>query len=131
MLSRTAKMILVLALVAGSLAIAAPPANAVPTKTVKAASGDVWQPRTTHLDRQGGKGIVKWKNPTNRRGGHNVKSINQGSDWTLKRTFLRNNNGSVAKKTFKRAGTFWFVCTIHAAKVGGEWTGMVGKVKVH
>jgi plastocyanin len=131
MLSRATKLILVLALVAGSLAIAAPAANAVPTEVVKAASGDRWNPGTTHLFRQGGKGIVKWKNPTNRAGGHDVKSYNRGSRWTLRRTFLRNNNESVAKKTFRRAGTFWFRCTIHSAKVNGEFTGMIGKVRVH
>jgi plastocyanin len=131
MLSRTTKLILLLALVAGSVAIAAPAANAVPTEVVKAASGDRWQPGTTHLFRQGGKGIVKWKNPTNRLGGHNVKSLNVGSTWNLPKTFLKNNNKSVAKKTFRRAGTFWFRCTLHSAKVGGQWTGMVGKVRVH
>jgi plastocyanin len=131
MFSRTFKLMLVLALVAGCLAIAAPTASAIPTRTVKAASGDRWTPGTTHLFRQNGKGLVKWKNPTSRTGGHNVKSINQGSRWFLKRTHLKNRNGSVAKKTFKKAGTFWFVCTIHAAKVGGKWTGMVGKVRVH
>ena len=131
MLSRTTKLMLVVALVAGSLSIAAPVANAVPTKTVKAASGDRWQPGTAHLFRQGGKGIVKWKNPTNRQGGHNVKSINKGSRWFLKKTFLKNKSKNTVKKTFKKAGTFWFVCTIHAAKVGGDWTGRVGKVRVH
>jgi len=130
MLSRTTKLILVLALVAGSVAIAAP-ANAVPTRTAKAAAGDRWQPGTVHLFRQNGKGIVKWKNPTNRVGGHDVKSFNKGSTWNLDRTFLRNNNGSTAKKTFKKAGTFWFRCTIHSAKVNGEFTGMIGKVRVH
>ena len=131
MLSRTTKFMLVLALIAGSVSIAAPVANAVPTKTAKAASGDRWQPGTVHLFRQGGKGIVKWTNPTNRAGGHDVKSFNKGSTWTLKRTFLRNNNGSTAKKTFKKAGTFWFRCTIHSAFVSGEYTGMIGKVRVH
>ena len=131
MLSSTSRLILVLALVAGSVAVAAPAANAVPTKTVKAAAGDRWQPGTTHLFRQGGRGVVIWKNPTNRAGGHDVKSLNIASDWRLKRTFLRNNSKSTARKTFRKAGTFWFRCTIHSARVGGKWTGMIGKVRVH
>ncbi len=130
MLSRTSKLLLVVALVAGSLAIAVPAANAIPTKTVKAASGDRWM-GGKHLYRRQGKAVLKWTNPTNRAGGHNVKSINEGSRWFLKKTFLRNNNKSQAKKTFKKAGIFWYRCTLHSAKVGGKWTGMVGKVKVH
>lgn len=120
-----------MALVAGSLAIAAPVANAVPTKTVKAASGDRWKPGTVHLYRRGGKGVVKWTNPTNRVGGHDVKSINEGARWFLKRKHLKNNSKNFARKTFKRPGTFWFRCTLHSAKVGGKWTGMFGKVRVH
>jgi hypothetical protein len=59
MLSRTSKLILVMALVAGSLARAAPAANAVPTKTVKMASGDRRQPGTAPLFRQNGREIIK------------------------------------------------------------------------
>ena len=106
--------------------------RAVPIKTAKGRRRVTGGSRARfHLFRQGGKGIVKWKNPTNRAGGHDVKSFNKGSTWTLKRTFLRNNNGSTAKKTFKKAGTFWFRCTIHSAFVSGEYTGMIGKVRVH
>ena len=130
MLSRTSKLLLVVALVAGSLAIAAPAANAVPTKTVKAANSPPrWKPGTAHLFRQGGKGIIKWKNPT--RKGHNVKSINVGAKWKMTAKQLRTRNRNTVKRTFKRPGTFWFRCTFDSAKVGGKWQGMVGKIRVH
>ena len=130
MLSRTSKLLLVVALVAGSLAIAAPAANAVPTKTVNAAASPPrWKPGTAHLFRQGGKGIIKWKNPT--RKGHNVKSINVGAKWKMTAKQLRTRNRNTVKRTFKRPGTFWSRCTFDSAKVGGKWQGMVGKIRVH
>jgi plastocyanin len=133
MLSRATKLILVLALVAGSLAMAAPAANAAPTYTVKAKSGDRWSgtrpwPHTTHAAKPGAKVIIKWKNPTTRQ--HDVKSLNTGKDWTMSRKILRPNSKNVVKRTFKRTGRYYFRCTIHSAKVGGEWMGMVGQVHV-
>jgi plastocyanin len=135
MLSRTAKLMLIVVLVAGSLSIAAPVANAAPTYTVKAKTNDQWtgfriqgDPPLTHAAKPGGKVIIKWKNPTTRR--HDVKSLNTGKDWSMARKHLQPNNGNVAKKTFKAKGRYWFRCTIHSALVEGEWTGMVGIIHV-
>jgi plastocyanin len=133
MLSRTTKLILVLALVAGSLAIAAPAANAAPTYTVKAKTGDRWSgtrpwPYITHAAKPGAKVIIQWKNPTTRR--HDVKSLNIGKDWTMATKNLRPRNKNVVRRTFRRTGRYYFRCTIHSAKVGGEWRGMVGQVHV-
>jgi plastocyanin len=133
MLSRTTKLILVLALVAGSVAIAAPPAGAAPTYAVKAKSGDRWSgtrpfPYVTHAAKPGSKVIIKWTNPTTRR--HDVKSLNTGRNWSMSRKNLRPRNKNVVKRTFKRTGRYYFRCTIHSAKVNGDWTGMVGQVHV-
>lgn len=132
MLSRTTRLILVLALIAGSLAIAAPPAGAAPTYVVKAKSGDRWSgdgpQRITHAAKPGKKVIIKWKNPTTRR--HDVKSLNTGKNWSMARKNLRPRNKNVVKRTFKRTGRYYFRCTIHSAFVGGEWTGMVGQIHV-
>ena len=122
------------ALIAGTVSIAAPVANAAPTYSVKAKSNDQWTgdpfqgARLTHAAKPGGKVIVKWKNPTTRQ--HDVKSLNTGKDWRMARKHLQPNNGNVAKKTFKAKGRYWFRCTIHSAFVGGEWTGMVGIIHV-
>jgi plastocyanin len=135
MLSRATKLILVLALVAGSLAIAAPAANAAPTYTVKAKTNDRWTGTrplpfvTTHAAKPGAKVIIKWKNPTTRQ--HDVKSLNIGKDWTMSRKILRPNNKNVVKRTFNSKGRYYFRCTIHSAKVEGEWKGMVGQVHVY
>jgi plastocyanin len=132
--SRATKLILVLALVAGSLAIAAPAANAAPTYTVKAKSNDTWTGTPpgpfviTHAAKPGAKVIIKWKNPTTRQ--HDVKSLNTGKDWTMSRKILRPNSKNVVKRTFKSKGRYYFRCTIHSAKVGKEWRGMVGQVHV-
>jgi len=120
-LSSASKLILVLALVAGSLAIAAPAANAVPTKTVKATTNS-WQPKKVRLVRRNGKGIIKWTNPTGV--GHDVRSSNKGTNWTMATKTLQTFDGNVVKRTFKKKGTYYFRCTIHAG------LGMVGKVIV-
>jgi plastocyanin len=117
--SSASKLILVLALVAGSLAIAAPAANAVPTKTVEASSA-TWQPEKVRLVRRNGKGIIKWTNPTG--GDHNVRSSNKGTNWTMGTKTLQPFGGNVVKRTFKKRGTYHFRCTRHL--------GMVGKVIV-
>jgi plastocyanin len=131
-LSRTTKLMLVVALVAGSLSIAAPVANAAPTYKVKAKTTDRWSgfgnPPLTHAAKPGKKVIIKWKNPTSRQ--HDVKSLNTGKDWSMARKHLQPNSGNVVKRTFKAKGRYWFRCTIHSAFVGGEWTGMVGIIHV-
>jgi plastocyanin len=126
--SNASKLILVLALVAGSLAIAAPAANAVPTKTVKATTGNGWQPQRVRLVRQNGKGIIKWTNPTGTP--HDVRSLNTGKNWTMSPKNLETSSGNVVKRTFKKRGTYYFRCTRHSFLSGGKWTGMVGKVIV-
>jgi plastocyanin len=128
MLSRTSKLILAVALVAGSLAIAAPAATAAPTYTVKAKAGDRWGPGRTHAAKPGAKVIIKWKNPTNRR--HDVKSVNTGKNWSMAKKVLRPKNRNVVKRTFRRTGRYHYRCTIHSAWVGGKWTGMVGQIHV-
>ena len=132
MMSRTTRLTLIVALIAGSVAIVAPPAHAAPTYTVKAKSTDRWtgfgNPALTHAAKPGAKVIVKWKNPTNRQ--HDVKSLNTGKDWSMSRKHLQPNNGNEVKRTFRASGRYWFRCTIHSAFVGGEWTGMVGIIHV-
>jgi plastocyanin len=118
--SNASKLILVLALVAGSLTIAAPAANAVPTKTVEASSAS-WLPETVRLTRQNGKGIIKWTNPTGVE--HNVRSSNKGTNWTMSTKMLQPFGGNVVKRTFKKRGTYYFKCTFHPIT-------MVGKVIV-
>jgi plastocyanin len=119
--SSASKLILVLALVAGSLAIAAPAAHAVPTKTVKAASPASWQPKKVRLVRRNGKGIIKWTNPTGV--AHNVRSSNKGTNWTMGTKTLQTSSANVVKRTFKKRGTYYFKCTFHPIT-------MVGKVIV-
>ena len=134
MLSKTTKLILIVALIAGSVSIAAPGANAAPTYTVKAKTNDRWTGQTvggvaiTHAAKPGAKVTIRWKNPTTRQ--HDVKSLNTGKDWSMSRKHLQPNNGNVVTRSFKSRGRYWFRCTIHSAFVGGEWTGMVGMIHV-
>jgi plastocyanin len=118
--SSASKLILVLALVAGSLAIAAPAANAVPTKIVEASSAS-WQPERVRLVRRNGKGIIKWTNPSPVE--HNVRSSNKGTNWSMDTKTLQTSGGNVVKRTFKKRGTYYFKCTFHPIT-------MVGKVIV-
>ncbi len=132
MLSRTTKLMVAVALIAGSVSIAAPAANAAPTYTVKAKSGADWSgfssQNITHAAKPGAKVTIKWKNPTNLQ--HDVKSLNTGKDWRMSRKNLQPRGGNVVTRDFKSTGRYWFRCTIHSAFVGGEWTGMVGQVHV-
>ncbi|MGH2773968.1 MAG: cupredoxin domain-containing protein [Actinomycetota bacterium] len=118
--SKVLKLLLALALVAGSLALAAPPARAIPTKTVTAASSS-WQPKKVRLVRRNGKGIIKWTNTTGIL--HNVRSSNRGTNWTMGTKALPIFTGLV-KRIFKKRGTYYFRCMIH------ENLGMIGKVIV-
>ena len=120
--SRVLRLILILALVAGSLALAAPQASAVPTKTVKATTDNSWKPKKVRLVRRNGKGIIKWTNPTGVV--HDVRSSNKGTNWTMRTKTLGRFDANVVKRTFKKRGTYHFRCTIHAV------LGMVGKVIV-
>ena len=126
--SRVSRLILVVALAAGSLALAAPQAGAVPTKTVKATDDNSWKPRKVRLVRRNGRGIIKWTNPTLTP--HNVRSLNTGKNWRMGTKTLGTSGTNVVKRTFKKRGTYHFRCKLHSAKVGGRWTGMVGKVIV-
>lgn len=118
--SRVSRLILVLVLVAGSLALASPQASAAPTKSVKATTDNRWQPKKVRLVRRNGKGIIKWTNPTGIE--HDVRSSNEGTNWTMGTKTLESFD--VVKRTFKKRGTYYFRCTIHAS------LGMVGKVIV-
>lgn len=129
MLSRAMKLTVLVALVAGcTYLIAGQASPAVADFVIKAKSGDRWAPQHSPLIRRGkdGKAVIKWKNPTRRV--HDIKSTNEGKDWFLKRTTLR--EGDAKTKTFKANGNYHYRCTIHSVKDGGTFVGMVGIVHI-
>ena len=132
MFSRTVRVMLVLTVAAGSTVLIAAPASSI--KTDKVINVDnaraKWKPTHAYVSRgKDGKAKVVWKNPSFAQD-HDVKSINAGKTWYLQRKMLKPNNGNKAEKVFKKSGNYHFVCTIHSAKIGGEWTGMTGIVHV-
>lgn len=127
MFPKTTKIALSLMLAAGSTLFAAPSASAAVDLVIKAAAGDDWSPAHPIVSRGGdGKVVVKWKNPRNRV--HDIKSTNEGKNWSLGRTTLR--KGDAVRKAFKRNGNYYFRCTLHSTKSGGTFVGMVGIVHV-
>jgi plastocyanin len=58
-------------------------------------------------------------------GNHNVKSI--GANWSYFRSL---SIGTTRTRTFKRRGTFRYVCTIHGNVVNGVCSGMCGRIVV-
>jgi plastocyanin len=124
---------LVLTVAAGSTVLIAAPASSIKTNQVFNVDNarDKWKPGGHIYVSRGkdGKAKVVWKNPSSAKD-HDVKSVNTGKRWYLKRKMLKPNNGNKAEKVFKKNGDYYFICTIHSAKVGGEWTGMVQRVHV-
>ncbi|MPZ70039.1 MAG: hypothetical protein GEU71_10990 [Actinobacteria bacterium] len=127
MFSRATKVMLALMLAVGSSVFVSGSASAAVDLVIKAKPGDQWSPAHPIVRRGGdGKVVVKWKNPRNRV--HDIKSTNEGKNWTLKRKTLR--KGDAARKTFKKNGNYYFRCTLHSTKSGGGFVGMVGIVHV-
>lgn len=117
-----------MALAAGSTFLVAGPASpAGADRVVKATDGDRWKQAHSFVSRGGdGKAVVKWKNPTSTV--HDIKSTNEGKDWTLRRTTLK--KGDAKTKTFKANGNYYFRCIIHSNKQDGSFAGMVGIVHI-
>lgn len=129
MLSRAMKLMLMMVLVAGSAFLIAGQASAAGADfVIKAKSGDKWAPQHSPSIRRGkdGKAVIKWKNPTGTK--HDIKSTNEGKDWSLKKTLLR--KGDAKSKTFKANGNYYYRCTIHSVKDNGTFIGMVGIVHI-
>jgi len=128
MRSRAMKLILVMALVGAlTFLIAGQASPAGADLVIKAKSGDRWGPQHSFIRRgQDGKAVVKWKNPTGTK--HDIKSTNEGKDWSLKRTIL--GKGDAKTKTLKANGKYYYRFTIHSVKDGGSFIGMVGIVHV-
>lgn len=118
---RKLKVLLVALAVSAGMLVTGTSAGA-PVK-LSAAFGNKWVPATKSVSK--GTKVV-WKNPANLATEHNVRSY--GSNWNLPKRTL--DAGESTSKRFKKAGTFRFRCTLHSLKQGGEWTGMVGKIKV-
>jgi plastocyanin len=112
------RSLLILA-VAGLLALGAGAAMAG-GHTVKATSGNAWNPAKTTVTR-GAK--VTWSNPTYQ--DHPI--VAYGGNWSFSKSLPR--GGSVSR-TFNSAGTFKFRCTLHSYMSGGVCHGMCGRVVV-
>jgi plastocyanin len=102
-------------LVAGLSIAAMVPAAAV---TVKG-SGTRWRPSTVNIDR---RDLVRWRAVS---GAHVVRAY--GGNWTFSK---RIGPGELVKRRFRTRGTYRYVCTIHGDVVGGNCTGMCGRVLV-
>ena len=88
------------------------------SKTVRG-SGVSWSPATARISTGD---VIKWKGVS---GTHTVTAV--GSNWSFNKPL---SSGDVEKRTFRRAGTFKFRCTIHSSLANGQCSGMCGKVVV-
>jgi plastocyanin len=121
MARRRTKLLLVLAIavcsILGSVGIA--DAVTVGVRGIFNGTSYVWSPKTRSVARGT---TVRWKAVN---GSHTVKS--RGANWT----FFRNvPAGTAVMRTFNRAGTYRFFCTIHGSVVNGVCSGMCGRVVV-
>lgn len=82
-----------------------------------------WRPLTSHIN-EGDK--VVWRNPTDK--AHTVTAYGRG--WSKDVTV---QPGERTSKTFRKAGTFKFRCTVtgHSSLNDGRCVGMCGKVRAH
>jgi plastocyanin len=88
------------------------------TKTVRAIVTH-WSPTTVRISRGD---IIKWRAVS---GSHTVTAY--GGNWAFNKDL---STGDVEDRTFRRAGTFRFRCTIHSTLANGQCSGMCGKVVV-
>lgn len=88
------------------------------TKTVRAIVSH-WSPTTVRISRGD---TIKWRAVS---GTHTVNAF--GGNWAFSKPL---STGAVQGRTFRRAGTFLFRCTIHSTLTSGRCSGMCGKVVV-
>lgn len=88
------------------------------TKTVRAIVSH-WSPTTVRISRGD---TIKWRDVS---GSHTVTAY--GGNWAFNKPL---STGDVQARTFRRAGTFRFRCTIHSTLTDGRCSGMCGKVVV-
>lgn len=110
---------LVALIAAGSIALGAGASIGAPV-TVNATIARTWSPLTRTVVK-GGK--VVWKNPSGER--HNIHAY--GGNWSFGKQL---ESGDSVARRFKKTGTYNYRCKLHSEKVAGEWTGMIGKIKV-
>lgn len=130
MFGKAIRVTLVGALVAGAIAMTQSVTLAAP-RVIKAkndcgSESNCWSPGDGHVSANVGQKVI-WKNPTNRI--HDVKSMNTGKDWNLKRTRLKRDGGRYSRR-FKKPGLYYYRCTIHSTKTENGWDGMWGIVHV-
>jgi plastocyanin len=116
-MSRTIRVLVVAALVAGSIAAIAGPASAA---TVVRGRDMRWHPAKVSIARGG---AVRWKAVDAH---HNVTAY--GSNWSYFRDLPAGT--ATSPRTFNRVGKFRFYCSIHGSVVGGTCSGMCGRVVV-
>jgi plastocyanin len=92
-----------------------------PTRVTKTVRGIVshWSPTIVRIS-TGDE--IKWKAVS---GTHTVTAY--GGNWAFNHGLA---TGQVEDRTFRRAGTFRFRCTIHSTLTNGQCSGMCGKVVV-
>jgi plastocyanin len=92
-----------------------------PTRTTKLVRAIVthWSPTTVRISRGD---TIRWRAVS---GTHTVTAY--GGNWTFNKDL---STGDVENRTFRRAGTFRFRCTIHSTLTNGNCSGMCGKVVV-
>jgi len=78
-----------------------------------------WRPGTVTIARGG---AIRWKAVDTR---HTVTAY--GGGWSFSRSLAA---GASTTRTFNRAGTYRYYCTIHGSVAGGTCSGMCGKVVV-
>ena len=110
---------IVLAMVAATGAAAQ--GRRAPKRATKTVKGIVthWSPTTVRISTGD---TIKWKAVS---GTHTVTAY--GGNWTFNHGLA---TGQVEDRTFRRAGTFRFRCTIHSTLTNGHCSGMCGKVVV-
>jgi plastocyanin len=113
-----AAFLVVTAIAASTAAAKGRQAPARATKTVRA-SGVSWSPATVRISRSD---VIKWRAVS---GTHTVTAY--GDNWSFNKDL---STGDVEDRTFRRAGTFRFRCTIHSSLANGQCSGMCGKVVV-
>ena len=109
------RVVATIVLTAGLVIAAVVPAAAV---TIRG-SGTRWSPARVNIDR-GDR--VRWRATS---GNHNVRAY--GGNWTFSKQL---NQGEAASKRFRQRGSYRFFCSIHGDVVGGQCSGMCGRVRV-
>jgi plastocyanin len=115
-MQRTRRTIATLTIALVIASIGVPTASAA---TLVRGSSMRWHPATATIARGG---VIKWKAVDTR---HTVTSY--GASWSFSRSLAA---GTSTTRTFNRAGTYRYYCTIHGSVSGGTCTGMCGKIVV-